>query len=87
MDAQNDLGIEVVGGTSASCPMFSALWGITTQHAHHLLGQAAPRLYRLPSEAITDIVNQSSRHNVTGMIHDAGGSIPINSSELAAPLE
>jgi subtilase family serine protease len=87
VDTQNDLGIEVVGGTSASCPMFSALWAITTQHAHHLLGQAAPRLYRLPSEAITDVVNQTSRHNVTGMIHDAGGSFPINSWELAAPLE
>ncbi|MFZ1137957.1 MAG: S53 family peptidase [Candidatus Sulfotelmatobacter sp.] len=87
VDAKNDLGIEVVGGTSASCPMFSALWAIATQHAHRLLGQAAPRLYRLPSAAITDVVNPSSRHNVTGTMHDAGGSFPINSWELAAPLE
>lgn len=87
VDAQNDLGIEVVGGTSASCPMFSALWAITTQHARHLLGQAAPRLYRLSPAAITDVVNPQSRHNVTGTMHDAGGTFPINSWELAAPLE
>jgi subtilase family serine protease len=87
VDAQNDLGIEVIGGTSASCPMFSALWAITTQHAHHRLGQAAPRLYRLSPWAITDVVNSSSRHNVKGTMHDAGGTFPINSSELAAPLE
>jgi subtilase family serine protease len=42
IDAQNDLGIDVVGGTSASCPMFSALWAIATQHAHHPLGQRLP---------------------------------------------
>lgn len=86
VDAQNDLGIDTVGGTSASCPMFSALWAIATQHAHHPLGQAAPRLYRLPSWAITDVVNPSSRNNVTGTITDPGGSFSIRSSELAAPL-
>ena len=32
------------------------------------------------------MVNASSPHNVTGIIHDAGGSNPINSWELAAPL-
>lgn len=86
-DAANDLGIEVIGGTSASCPMFSALWAIANQHAHHRLGQAAPRLYHLPPAAITDVVTPTSRHNVTGWMHDAGGSFPINSWELAAPLE
>jgi subtilase family serine protease len=86
-DKENDLGIEVVGGTSVSSPMFSALWAIATQHAKHPLGQAAPRLYRLPDEAITDVVNFSSRHNVTGIIQDAGGVSPINSWELAAPLQ
>jgi len=87
VDAKNDLGIEVIGGTSASCPMFSALWAIATQHAHHPLGQAAPRLYRLPSWAITDVVNVTSRNNVTGKMTDPGGSFPINSWELAAPLQ
>jgi subtilase family serine protease len=85
-DPQGDLAIEVIGGTSASCPMFSALWAIANQHARHRLGQAAPLLYRLPHEAITDVVNQSSRNNVTGTIQDPGGSFPVNSWELAAPL-
>ena len=85
-DAAGDLFIEVVGGTSASCPMFSALWAIANQHARHRLGQAAPLLYRLPEDAITDVVNSSSRNNVTGTIQDPGGSFPVNSWELAAPL-
>jgi subtilase family serine protease len=86
--AAGGLGIEPIGGTSVACPMFSALWGIATQRAHHLLGQAAPRLYRLPpwSGAITDIVNFSSPNNVTGTIMDAGGTNPLRATELAAPL-
>jgi subtilase family serine protease len=86
--AAGGLGIEPIGGTSVACPMFSALWGIATQRAHHLLGQAAPRLYRLPpwSGAITDIVNFSSPNNVTGTIMDAGGTNPVRATELAAPL-
>lgn len=88
VDPSNDLGIEVIGGTSVACPMFTALWGIATQRAHHLLGQAAPRLYRIPpwSGAITDIVNFSSPNNVTGTIMDAGGTNPLRATELAAPL-
>ena len=84
-----DFGIEPIGGTSASCPMFTALWGIATQSARHLLGQAAPRLYRLSpgSGAITDIVNSSSPNNVTGTMTDAGGTNPMRASELASPLE
>ena len=87
-DAAGDLGIEPIGGTSVACPMFTALWGIATQRAHHLLGQAAPRLYRISSEsgAITDIVSMSSENNVTGTIQDAGGTNPIRATELAAPL-
>ena len=85
-DAAGDLFIDVIGGTSASCPMFSALWAIANQHARHRLGQAAPLLYRLPDDAITDVVNSSSRNNVTGTIQYPGGSFPVNSWELAAPL-
>ncbi|HXZ60873.1 MAG TPA: S53 family peptidase [Steroidobacteraceae bacterium] len=86
--AAGALGIEPIGGTSAACPMFSALWGIANQRAHRLLGQAAPRLYRVPpwSGAITDIVNFSSPNNVTGTITDAGGTNPLRATELAAPL-
>jgi subtilase family serine protease len=86
-DPAGDLGIEVIGGTSVSCPMFTALWGIATQRAHHRLGNAAPHLYRLPQGAITDVLaTPSSPGNVTGTIHDANGTQHLSSSELAAPL-
>ncbi|MBV8876991.1 MAG: S53 family peptidase, partial [Gammaproteobacteria bacterium] len=86
-DSAGDLGIEVIGGTSVSCPMFTALWGIATQRAHHRLGSAAPHLYRLPSGAITDVeATPSSPGNVTGTIVDANGTQHLTSSELAAPL-
>jgi len=85
-DAQGDLAIDVIGGTSASCPMFSALWAIATQGAHRPLGQAAPRLYRMPSGAITDVVNTNWPNNVTGTIQDPFGTNPVRASELAAPL-
>ena len=87
-DAAGDLGIEPIGGTSVACPMFTALWGIATQRAHRLLGQAAPRLYQIQpgSGAITDIVSLTSQNNVTGTIQDAGGTNPIRATELAAPL-
>jgi len=86
-DAAGDLAIEAIGGTSVSCPMFSALWGIATQRAHHRLGPAAPRLYRLPGSAITDVLATPSHPgNVSGTIHDASGTQHLTSSELAAPL-
>jgi hypothetical protein len=40
----------------------------------------------MPGGAITDVVNTSSRHNVTGVVHDPFGTNPIRASELAAPL-
>ena len=86
-DKTGDLGIEVIGGTSLSCPMFSALWGIATQAAHHKLGQAAPHLYRLPHGAITDVTTVTSQNNVKGVLKDSGGTNIVSSTELAAPLQ
>jgi subtilase family serine protease len=86
-DPAGDFAIEAIGGTSVSCPMFTALWGIATQRAHHRLGNAAPRLYRLPPGAITDVLATPSHPgNVTGTIQDASGTQHLTSSELAAPL-
>jgi subtilase family serine protease len=66
----------VIGGTSLSCPMFSALWAIANQAAGRPLGQAAPYLYSLPKEAITDVVPLGVQHIVAGLIqHDVTGSI------------
>jgi subtilase family serine protease len=86
-DAAGDLGIEVIGGTSLACPMFSALWGIANQRAGHPLGQAAPLLYDLPNNAITDVRAFSSDNNVTGVISDSGGTSNYSASELAEPLQ
>ncbi|HUO78617.1 MAG TPA: S53 family peptidase [Steroidobacteraceae bacterium] len=86
-DASNDLAIGVIGGTSLACPMFSALWGITTQAAGHNLGQAAPYLYRLDGLAITDIRAVSSSQNVSGSITDPFGTNQESAHELAAPLQ
>ena len=55
----------LIGGTSASCPMFSGVWAIanqkSTQKTGHSAGFAAPYMYTLPQNAIQDIV-QSSPH-------------------------
>jgi len=74
--------VGVIGGTSLSTAMFSALMAIAAQKAGHALGQAAPRLYNLPAEAITDITNLPSPNNVTGTINGT----PLGADQLAAPL-
>jgi subtilase family serine protease len=80
--------IGTVGGTSLACPMFSAMWAISTQAAGTLLGQAAPLVYTLPADAITDVVNVDGPDNVTGTIHQPPQPPIIESADaLAAPLE
>jgi subtilase family serine protease len=79
--------IGVVGGTSLACPMFSAMWAISTQAAGTWLGQAAPLLYTLPADAITDVTAVAGSANVTGTIFQPPNP-PITESadDLAAPL-
>jgi subtilase family serine protease len=60
--------VTVIGGTSLACPTFSALWALANQAAGGPLGQAAPLLYQLPADAITDIQQIGSADNVTGVI-------------------
>ncbi len=76
-----------VGGTSVSCPMFSALWAIANQEAGTPLGQAARYVYSMPSSTITDIVPVGSSTNVTGTITDASGLTHYSASDLAQPLD
>jgi len=59
-----------IGGTSASCPMFSALWAIANQEAGMLLGQAASYVYSMPAGTITDVLPVGSSTNVTASIHE-----------------
>lgn len=81
-------GIGVVGGTSLASPMFAGMWAVATQAAGHWLGQAAPLLYTLPANAITDVVAVTGPNNVSGFT-DSPPLPPTNFSAaaLAAPLE
>jgi subtilase family serine protease len=87
VNSGGDQGITVAGGTSASCPMFSALWAIAAQKAKRPLGQAAPLLYRLPPEAITDVLAPIPLANVTGTLTDASGTQQLTADELGLPLQ
>ncbi len=87
-DSAGDQFILTIGGTSLATPMFSALWGIAAQNAHHPLGQAAPRLYNLPDGAITDVrTTPTSQNNVTGVLNDSFGTQQLTSWDLALPLQ
>lgn len=80
--------VEVIGGTSLACPMFSALWAIANQAAGQPLGLAAPVLYDLPSDAITDVIDETSSKNVTGTIYNPPAApVPVSADDLAGPLE
>jgi subtilase family serine protease len=80
--------VEVIGGTSLSCPVFSGLWAITNQANGSLLGQAAPLLYDLPSGAITDIIDETSANNAAGTIFDPPNPPTTESADdLASPLQ
>lgn len=87
VDAQGDQVVSYGGGTSLSCPMFSALWGIATQRAGGRLGQAAALVYGLGPDAITDVTPVDSGSDVTGTIQDASGASPLSKWQLAAPLQ
>jgi subtilase family serine protease len=80
--------VEVFGGTSLSCPMFSALWAIANQAAGVSLGQAAPYLYKLHGAAITDVTDRTSPFDVAGVIFDPPNPAVFESPDsLVQPLE
>ncbi len=80
--------IGVVGGTSLACPMFSGMWAISTQAAGTWLGQAAPILYGLPADAITDVIAQNGPNNVSGTTYNPPAPpVYYSPAELVAPLE
>ncbi|MBV9302706.1 MAG: S8/S53 family peptidase [Acidobacteriaceae bacterium] len=80
---------EVVGGTSVSCPMFSALWAIANQEAGASapLGQAASYLYTMPAGTITDVLPKTSSTNVTATIQEPSVIHHYTADQLASPLE
>jgi subtilase family serine protease len=78
--------VEVIGGTSLACPMFSALWAISNQAAGGgPLGQAAQLLYDLPGDAIDDI-KQFSLQDVSGFTLTPAGFTFESPEALSAPL-
>jgi subtilase family serine protease len=83
--------VEVVGGTSLSAPMFSAYWAIANQAAGGgPIGEAAPILYELPGNAITDInlTPLDTLLNVTGLIiNPPNAPVFESAAALAQPLE
>ncbi len=84
-DGSNGIELGLVGGTSLACPMFSALWAIANQRAGHPLGQAARSIYRLPSNAITDVGPFSSAFDVTGSITVGNRTTHENPLQLVMP--
>jgi len=92
--AGHEIDVDVFGGTSLACPMFSAFWAIANQANAQVgggpLGQAAPILYQLSGKAITDVnVNPATTlANVTGIILNPPTPPTFESSQfLAQPLE
>ncbi len=77
-----------IGGTSLSCPIFSAIWALADQKAGQSLGQAGPLLAKLVTSgtAITDVIPVSTPTNVAGVIFDANGATYYSSDTLMAPL-
>jgi subtilase family serine protease len=77
--------ITVLGGTSLSSPMFTGLWAVVNQAAGGSMGLAAPILYRLSGDAITDIVPVTSATNVSGNIVTPSGQTIENQFSLSLP--
>jgi subtilase family serine protease len=81
----NGVTVGVIGGTSLSTPMFSALWAIANQEAGQPLGQAAQYLYTMPAGAITDVLPQASPANLSGILQDATGTHHFSAAQLVEP--
>ncbi len=86
----DDVFVEVFGGTSLSTPMFSAFWSIANQAAANEglgpLGNAAPILYKLPDNAITDVnvTAVDTLLNVSGTIFNPPNPPVFESAPLLA---
>lgn len=88
--------VEVFGGTSLSCPMFSALWSIVAQVAESegvpggRLGNAAPILYEenaLFPGSFNDVKPVSSGANAHGTIFYNGIPTSYSQWDLAEPYQ
>ena len=86
-DGAGDQGIEVIGGTSLSSPIFSAMWAIANQAAGVPLGQAAPYIALTPSPLIRDVAPLTGPANTTATESVGGGAATdYSADELSQPL-
>jgi subtilase family serine protease len=72
------------GGTSLSCPIFTAFWALANEKAGSPLGQAAPLIAALPYGGVQDVLptTDSRPNNVIGQITDESGTTAYSPSEL-----
>jgi len=90
-DTNTCANVEVFGGTSVACPMFSGLWTDVNEISEGVFGvpagQAAPYTYFLPAGSLYDVVNLSSPTNVAGSIFTGGPPSYQSPAGLMAPLD
>ena len=83
--------VTVLGGTSLSCPMFSAVWAIAAQKAGVIrLGNAAPQVYDLAKNvagSVRDVKPVGSGHNAHGTIFYHGIPASYSQWDLAQPYQ
>lgn len=84
--------VDVWGGTSLACPMFSGVMAIAMQKAGTALGQAAPLMYGLSSShgtssAVYDVTPVGSNSNVAGSITDTNGTTQYTANQISGPLD
>jgi subtilase family serine protease len=83
--------VEVFGGTSVACPMFSGLWTDVDQVTEVFFGspagQAAPYTYVLPAGSLYDVINLKSATNVAGSTFTGGPPQYQDPTLLMTPLD
>ena len=83
--------LSVIGGTSASCPMFSGVWAIVNQKSVAMTGNpaglAAPYMYTLPKGAVLDVVQASpyTPTDLAGNIFNGGPPIYESPTAIVGP--
>jgi subtilase family serine protease len=85
-DSSGDQGVAVIGGTSLSSPIFSAMWAIMDQALNTSLGQAAPFVALLPSPLLRDVVPLTGPANTTAVETDPSGTTHYSADALSQPL-
>ena len=82
--------VQVWGGTSLACPLFTGVWSIATQIAGGNLGNAAPIVYWAAANvpgSITDVVPVSSGANAHGTVFYNGLPVSYSQWDLAQPYQ